>query len=69
MTAINQHAAHWMIVQQLQPLITVVQWLNQGFRRELGVIIPVLTFWFFCVKTKERIVVLAQHFINSNLNL
>jgi hypothetical protein len=33
---------------------TVAQKLNQGIRRNMGVICSVLTFWFFCVKTKEQ---------------
>ncbi len=36
---------------------------NQGVCRNMGVICSCLTFCFFCVKTKERVVVLAQHLL------
>jgi len=40
---------------QLQLHFTTAALLShQGLRREMGVIFPVLTFCFFCVKAKEK---------------
>lgn len=51
--SICQPAAHRMIVHVLLYLTTVVVRFNQGPCRNMGVICSSLTFWFFCVKTKE----------------
>lgn len=50
----NHDVALKMIVHAVQLFITVVQQFNQGLCRNMGVICFGLTFWFFCVKTKEQ---------------
>ena len=57
MPPVTQHALQRLIVELQISFKTVVVKFNQGLCRNKGVICFGLTFWFFCVKTKERIAV------------